>query len=278
MRSTKSPQSDASFRDPDSSPSTFRKVEVPTRMGRVAVWLPDGQPGQGQADAMLMHGIFLDHSIWWPSVTPAVRSVLIDMPSHGDSESVPGDWSLADCVEMLADIVRTLELQRPILIGHSWGGMVALRYAMARPDDVAALGLVNTPWQRVRGVARWGFHLQKQLLRFPRFYAAQAAKSLFGDEFLSTSRDVVTSMQNTLASRPPVDWRRVLDAVLLNPDDMASEIQRLSIPMHALVGESDYVGCPQGIETVIACGGHVSPLESPAEVTRFIESIASAAS
>ncbi|MFB4205636.1 Haloalkane dehalogenase 2 [wastewater metagenome] len=58
----------------------------------------------------------------------------------------------------LARLVETLGLRRIVLVGHDWGGPVALAYAASRPDNVAALVLSNT-WA-------WPVHRDPRLAAF----------------------------------------------------------------------------------------------------------------
>jgi hypothetical protein len=57
--------------------------------------------------------------------------------------------------------------------------------------------------------------------------------------------------------------------VIINADDATDTINKLSVPALALKGKEDYVPVPN-LATTILEGGHVSPLEVPKEVFKFI--------
>jgi pimeloyl-ACP methyl ester carboxylesterase len=86
-----------------------------------------------------------------PVLTPHVRLLALDLRGRGDS-----DWAPADCYKVrhfmidVSSFVRFLGLTRFAMIGTSMGGMLALLYAMAHPDQVTRLVLndisLNTSW------------------------------------------------------------------------------------------------------------------------------------
>jgi esterase len=94
----------------------------------------------------MVHG-FGDASCVWTAVAQrlaGLRTTSFDLPGHGNS-----DWDLSQrydaltITDDLAEIINDLELDRFVLVGHSLGGEVALRYA-CRSNRLAALVLVDT--------------------------------------------------------------------------------------------------------------------------------------
>jgi 3-oxoadipate enol-lactonase len=71
--------------------------------------------------------------------------VTYDLRGTGGSERAVGRYSLDDFVGDLRSLVGALELEAPALVGHSFGGSVALAYAARYPDDVAAVASVGGP-------------------------------------------------------------------------------------------------------------------------------------
>src|SRR5262245_37252278 len=72
--------------------------------------------------------------------------VLYDQLGSGKSDRPdnPSLWTVARFVEELETVRRKLELGRVHLFGQSWGGMLALQYALDHPDGVKSLVLSNT--------------------------------------------------------------------------------------------------------------------------------------
>jgi pimeloyl-ACP methyl ester carboxylesterase len=68
-----------------------------------------------------------------------------DAPGFGDSAALaPERYETAALAALLWSLVDELNLERPVLMGHSWGGVVALPAAADRPGDVAALVLLDS--------------------------------------------------------------------------------------------------------------------------------------
>ena len=71
------------------------------------------------------------------------RVIAFDRPGHGYSDPVrPGTPPLAVQADSLREAVARLGAERPIVIGHSYGGALALRWALDHPGELRALVLV----------------------------------------------------------------------------------------------------------------------------------------
>lgn len=80
--------------------------------------------------AVLVHGI-TSSALSWVRVGPALadryRVYAFDMRGHGDSiHPAPGSYSLRQTASDTAAFISALGLERPLLIGHSWGGATAI--------------------------------------------------------------------------------------------------------------------------------------------------------
>ncbi len=69
-----------------------------------------------------------------------------DNRGHGGTTNpgTPEGYSLAQMVDDLAGFLDAVDVDRCVLLGHSLGGMVALRFVLARPERVASLILMDT--------------------------------------------------------------------------------------------------------------------------------------
>src|SRR5215471_7516010 len=80
--------------------------------------------------ALLLHGI-TSSALSWVRVAPALanryRVYALDMRGHGDSiKPSRGAYSLRHTADDAAAFIDILGLERPVLIGHSWGGATAI--------------------------------------------------------------------------------------------------------------------------------------------------------
>ncbi|MFN5263090.1 MAG: alpha/beta fold hydrolase [Pseudanabaena sp.] len=245
---------------------------IMTSLGRISVLLDDGATDM---PIIYLHGVFMDKTLWTKVSSPfkGRMQVFVDMPAHGSSDNIGHDWSLNDCAEMLIRIMDELNVQRCVVIGHSWGSMTALRAAIQFPDRFAALGLFNMPFRRTKGLSRIIFALQKSMTIFPAFFAKQAAKQLYSPQLLEKRPELITQMQARLSKRPAKEIARTIKAVILEAEDAVSLIQNLQVPAIAVIGETDYVGIPPKLEFLTVSGGHISPQEAEEEARNIIKRV-----
>lgn len=117
---------------------------------------------QGAGDpVVLLHGLLTDSRVWYPALpdlaADGALALAVDAPGHGHSPARPGPFSLEEEVDRLADAYRTgLGGAAPaVWVGHSMGGMKALRMALRHPELVRALVLVDTqPYREPDSSAR----------------------------------------------------------------------------------------------------------------------------
>jgi pimeloyl-ACP methyl ester carboxylesterase len=142
-------------------------------------WLdmPDGvrvhYRDEGRSDGpviVLVHG-FSDSTATWDSWIPTLgqryRVISLDLPGHGLTRA-PRDWpaGTASFAALLDRVVTRLGVQRFAVVGNSMGGSVAWNYALAHPERLTALVLVDAAgWPEPR--RRQGGALAFQMLRTP---------------------------------------------------------------------------------------------------------------
>jgi pimeloyl-ACP methyl ester carboxylesterase len=129
--------------------------------------------GGGGPAVVLLHGLASNARIW-DGVAPrlvgaGLRVVALDQRGHGESDQPDHGYDFASVGRDLAAALAGLGLERPLLVGHSWGANVALQLAADRPGTLAGLALVDGA---VSGVAEWaGATLEEARRRLapPRF-------------------------------------------------------------------------------------------------------------
>jgi pimeloyl-ACP methyl ester carboxylesterase len=94
-------------------------------------------------DVVLAHGLGANHAFWYPAVAPELardHSVTVyDLRGHGRSEMPDSGYLVRVMAHDLAGLLDALGISRAHLIGHSWGGLVALELALRRPERVASV-------------------------------------------------------------------------------------------------------------------------------------------
>ena len=122
---------------------------LPPQAARFAV--PGGQlayEAAGPADApavVLLHGAFMDKGSWdqeFPVLARDFRVVRYDIRPFGESTRPEKAYSVPDDLLRLLD---HLKIERAFLMGHSFGGALAIDFALLHPDRVAGLVLLSAP-------------------------------------------------------------------------------------------------------------------------------------
>jgi pimeloyl-ACP methyl ester carboxylesterase len=123
---------------------TDAKVELPGFEERFAEGLRYLAGGEGEP-LVLVHGLGGAASNWValaPLLLPGRRVLVPELPGHGGSQPLPGQPDLDAYAESLGLLLEHEAAASAPVVGHSFGGAVALRLAIRRPELVGALVLV----------------------------------------------------------------------------------------------------------------------------------------
>jgi pimeloyl-ACP methyl ester carboxylesterase len=140
------------LRTPDTDPAAMKAKYggAPSQFvdlgGGLTVHLRDEGP-RGAPVIMLLHGSNADLHTWGPwtsRLTDQYRVIRFDQIGHGLTGPDPqGNYDSARFVETVETVAEKLGLTRFVLAGNSMGGGIALRYALAHPDRLTGLVLVD---------------------------------------------------------------------------------------------------------------------------------------
>lgn len=95
---------------------------------------------------VLLHGLASNARIW-DAVAPRLAGnfhvLALDQRGHGLSDVPEEGYAPATILRDLHAFIEGMHLERPVLVGHSWGANTVLHYAAARPANVAGIALVD---------------------------------------------------------------------------------------------------------------------------------------
>lgn len=131
-------------------------VEADNISVHVAEW------GEGDP-VLLIHGASSDMDVWSPTIAPLLkdrfRVAAYDRPGLGfTGQRPPRSETLEVQAKVAAGVIEQLKLAKPITVGHSWGGAVALRLALERPDLIRGLVLIAPVAYEWPGGVSWHLH------------------------------------------------------------------------------------------------------------------------
>ena len=117
------------------------------QLDRDGVALCYEEAGEGEPPVLLVHGWCCDHTYFAPQFEHFAerghRVVAVDLRGHGKSDKPPQRYSMQDFADDLAWMCQRLELAKPVVVGHSMGGIVAFDLAARYPDLPSAVVMLD---------------------------------------------------------------------------------------------------------------------------------------
>jgi pimeloyl-ACP methyl ester carboxylesterase len=117
-------------------------------LSRDGVRLAYTESGSGDPPMLLVHGWSCDHTYFAPQFahfSTNHRVVAVDLRGHGESDKPVQEYSMAGFAADLRWLCEQLGLERPVVVGHSMGGVIAFEMAARYPEHVGAVVAVDTP-------------------------------------------------------------------------------------------------------------------------------------
>ena len=210
---------------------------------------------------MLVHGLGGTGAGIWRRVAGELEDeltvVTYDLRGTGGSERAAGPYSLDDFVGDLRALAEELELARPALVGHSFGGSIALAYAARRPEDVSAVvsvgGPVVLPEQGRQGMRDRADLVEREGMGA---VAETVATNGTAPSFRERDPEEFVALVAMLAANDPTTYAatcRVLAGMDLRPD-----LGRVSAPVLLVAGDRDGVVPPAAGDEIEAALPHVA--------------------
>ena len=223
---------------------------------------------------ILLHGgPGMDHSGWKPRMSPladVAQLIYYDHRSHGRSDRRPSsEWTLDRWADDVVLLCEALEIERPIVFGQSFGGMVAQRYIERHPGHPAKVILSSCSPH---------FGLERKLAAFERrggAAAREAARAYWADPS-PASFDTFLRICLPLYSTTPQADRSAPSSAAFD-GELLDSWNRNELPHVDLLPGLARAACP-----VLVFGGTddpITPIEDqreiaaalPAHLVRYVE-------
>jgi pimeloyl-ACP methyl ester carboxylesterase len=248
---------------------------------------------------LLLHGLGCDHTTWLPVVAALSRRYTViapDLLGHGLSAKPRADYSLGGYANGMRDLLTVLGIDKVTVVGHSFGGGIAMQFAYQFPERtermvlVAPGGLGPEVTPAIRAVTLPGFHQAMGLLTLPGLRQVTmagmrtlAASGIPGVRDLDEVAEMVESFKDPRARRAirhvvsaVVDWR----GQIVTMADRAYLTE--ATPMCVVWGSDDSVIpvrhagiaaelAPSATVEVIADAGHFPHKDHPQRFVRIVD-------
>jgi pimeloyl-ACP methyl ester carboxylesterase len=213
--------------------------------------------GEGPA-LLLLHGLGCDHTTWEPVIDALARRYTViapDLLGHGLSDKPRADYSVGGYANGMRDLITVLGIDRVTVVGHSFGGGVAMQFAYQFPERterlvvVASGGLGPEVSPAIRAISTPGFHQVMGLLTLPGVrHLGKAGLVALSRTRIGAARDLdeVAAIYESFkdpAARAAI--RRVVSAVVDWRGQIVSMADRAylteALPMAVIWGSDDRV-------------------------------------
>lgn len=223
------------------------------------------QYGEGE-DIILLHGWGQNIEMMKPlgdNFSKKYRINILDLPGFGNSEEPREAWSINDYRVMLEKFVKELNIKNPIVIGHSFGGRVAICYSAV--NKIKKLVLFGSPC--IRGEEKLSLKV----------------KVLKGLKKLPLMDKVGEVMKNYIGSRDYKNATPIMRETLVNVvnEDLSSCAKKIKVPTLLIWGDNDTeapVEDARGLESImedagliILSGSHYAYLENLGQVVNILD-------
>lgn len=259
---------------------------VPTILGDVYV---DDQGNREAPVALLWPSLFTDHRMWRYQVpelrAAGLRTLVLDPPGHGQSKGVDRGFKMDECAKVALQVLDATNVHLPVVVlGTSWGGMIAPRIALLAPERVRGMVLFNTTADSATQ-----FEWARSTL-LTKMLAISALDNLVNNMVVSLQLAPETRRRNPELgadlSRQYRSWdrRRLINtvrSVLVDRDSALDRLYGLKAPVLLVSGKEDPIlpaphsrrmveKLPNARHVEVAGAAHLVPLEAPEASNKLI--------
>ena len=261
--------------------------QVLTRVGALAV-RDTGPTDPPDQTIVLWPSILADYRIYRHPIEVwrgRHRIIAIDGPGHGNSGRPPGAFSMNDCGQALGEVLDALTLSEPVVVvGTSWGGLVAGEFALLQPKRTLAVVMLNTPVIKARDgpslsdrFVVWG----ARWIHSTAAYRNGVAKAFFLPATIERGGVIQEEFHQHLRQADGAALSQAVRSVLIDREPLADRMNGIKAPTLFVAGRQDAMypvdalqraasALPNGHFEVLDTA-HISVVDDPVSVTARID-------
>jgi 3-oxoadipate enol-lactonase len=244
--------------------------------------------GSGQP-VLFIHGYPLSRRLWadqLKALSSSVRVIAPDLRGHGDSDPVPGSYSVDMLADDCADLLDALGITRPVVVcGLSMGGYITFAFYRRHPQRVAGLVLAATraAADSLEGKAARQKAMQTARESGPQTIATGMLPKMFAPDTYQRQPELVETARAMMEGTSLNGVLGDLAALMERPDSTPT-LATIKVPTLVIHGDSDQIipiSEAQGMAAAISGAklavlpntGHLLNLEQPEMFTQAIRDI-----
>ena len=205
---------------------------------------------------ILVHGLGLNRHMWqWQRDALAANFTVIayDLFGHGQSDKPTGPYTMEQMTNQICALMDHLGLERCALAGFSLGGLIVQAFALAHPQRVSALAILNaahgrTEQERASLLGR----VQQVREQGPGSTVEAALQRWFSADFAARSPQVLAQVRDWVLANDPQVYPEVYKLLAQADIGLEQAIAAISCPTLVMTGEEDYGNSPEMSQRIAA--------------------------
>jgi pimeloyl-ACP methyl ester carboxylesterase len=252
---------------------------------KIACLISAGDSGAQKQSLVFIHGSGGDHTAWlnqYAQLKKQYNLVAVDLPGHGRSEG-HGEKHVQDYCVWIKNLLDTLGLNKPVLVGHSLGSAIALQFAISYSEDIAGIVCLGGGMKMPVNPFFLDF-LKTNPAQMPAEITELICKYSLAKE--NRSRFSAVLQKSISGSKVDILYG---DLSACNELDLTGQAENIKVPALIICGAEDKMTPPDLSRALaatikgsslemIAGAGHMVMLERPAEFNKALEEFAASIS
>ena len=197
---------------------------------------------------VLVHGLGMNRAMWdwqWPALAAGHRTVRYDLLGHGESDKPRDGYSLRRYADQAAALMDALGIARAALVGFSLGGMIVRAFALAYPERVSALVVLNSAHDRTEA--------ERDAIRLRVEQAAQggpeatldgALDRWFTPHFATEHPEVLDRVRRWVLANDPAVYPLMYRVLAESDVELAEAAAQIRCPTLVATGDDDRGNTP----------------------------------
>lgn len=234
--------------------------------------------GSGDPALLFIHGWSSDHTFWRdqiPEFAQRHRVVAVDLRGLGESDAPDEDSTIKQFTDDVAWLSREIGLDKPVIVGHSMGGLIAFKFVQQHQEMARAAVIVDTPLLPLTDEIKGRFAALLSALRSSGYkdVITSVAKSMFGADVPAEIRDYVAER---MAAAPQRHMHTAMASSFFSEENVPTG--DIPVPSLSILSKMQAARKNQleerfpGMEVTTVDCGHAIQMEKPEEFNAILRS------
>lgn len=237
--------------------------------------------GNGERTFLFVNSLGTDFRIWDRVIDPikSEGSILcFDKPGHGLSEEIEEPMRIRDYVQLIIDLLDTLQIEKCIYVGLSIGGLIGQYMALQHPERIEQLILSNSA-PKADAAEYWNTRINAIRQGGMASLSEKILERWLSEDFRIQKKVETAGLKRMLENCSPHGYIRACEAI--RDEDLSNQIQAITIPTLCIAGSEDNATPQESVHAtaakipnakmvVIDGVGHLPCVEAPQEFAQTV--------